>query len=146
MRLIDIDVFREENKFAEKCADCKRNYKWKCDMQMYSACDICGWLDDAEIMGGVEPSRLLTLEEALSSDECWIEGRNGACGYGDALLTDDAERVDFFRPHSIATLDFYAYGSEWRCWSYKPTDEQRKAVKWDDPGEEDEEGRERGER
>lgn len=74
---------------------------------------------------------LLTLEEALSADECWIEGRNGACGYGDAMLTDDAERVEFFRPHTISTLDFYAYGKDWRCWSYRPTDEQRKAVKWE---------------
>lgn len=24
------------------------------------------------------------------------------------------------------------YGKTWRCWSAKPTDEQRKAVKWDD--------------
>lgn len=78
---------------------------------------------------GVEP-RLLTLHEALGADECWIEGRNGACGYGDALLTDDAERVEFFRPHTISTLDFYAYGKDWRCWSTKPTDEQREATAW----------------
>lgn len=77
------------------------------------------------------PPYLLTLEEALSADECWMEGRNGACGYGDALLTDDAERVEFFRPHTISTLDFYAYGKDWRCWSYRPTDEQRKAVSWE---------------
>ena len=76
--------------------------------------------------------RVMTLEEALSADECWIEGRSGACGYGDALLTDDAERVEFFRPHTISTLDFYAYGKDWRCWTARPTDEQRKAVKWND--------------
>ena len=27
---------------------------------------------------------------------------------------------------------FYEYGKEWRCWTSRPTDEQRKAVKWDD--------------
>ena len=25
------------------------------------------------------------------------------------------------------------YSKTWRCWSAKPTDEQRKAVKWDEP-------------
>ena len=49
-RLIDIDVFRQDNKFAEECKNCKREKKWDCDRQMYSARDICGWLDDAEIV------------------------------------------------------------------------------------------------
>lgn len=46
----------------------------------------------------------------------------------------------------LANMDFAWYGKTWRCWTARPTDEQRKAVKWNDPGEEDEEGRERGER
>lgn len=25
-----------------------------------------------------------------------------------------------------------SYGKRWRCWTARPTDEQRKAVKWDD--------------
>jgi hypothetical protein len=45
--LIDRDAFRADWGFAEKCADCKRDKKWNCDRQMYSARDICGWLDDA---------------------------------------------------------------------------------------------------
>lgn len=28
-------------------------------------------------------------------------------------------------------VDTDAYGTEWRCWSAKPTDEQREAVKWE---------------
>ena len=91
---------------------------------------IVGQIDKAPTIRPDEP-RVMTLEETLGGDECWIEGRNGACGYGDALLTDDAERVEFFRPHTISTLDFYAYGKDWRCWTARPTDEQRKAVKWD---------------
>ena len=45
--LIDREAFRKEWGFAEKCDDCKRDKKWDCDRQMYSARDICEWLDDA---------------------------------------------------------------------------------------------------
>ena len=92
--------------------------------------EICEFVDKQPTIQSDEP-RVMTLEEALSADECWIEGRNGACGYGDALLTDDAERVEFFRPHTISTLDFYAYGKDWRCWSMRPGDKERK-TKWQD--------------
>ena len=89
-------------------------------------------IDEQPTIQSDEPSaHLLTLEETIGGDECWIEGRGRACGYGDALLTDDAELVDFYRPHSILTLSFYEYGVTWRCWSHKPTDEQRKAVAWE---------------
>ena len=52
-RLIDIDVFRAEHMLAEQCEECKRDDKWHCDEQMYSAHDICGWLDDAPIIDAV---------------------------------------------------------------------------------------------
>ena len=83
-----------------------------------------------EALKAQEP-RVMTLEEALGGNECWIEGRSVACGYGDAVLTCDGERVDFYRPHSVYILDFYEYGLSWRCWTSKPTDGQRKAVKWE---------------
>lgn len=86
---------------------------------------------EAAALVKAQTPRVMTLEEALSADECWIEGKNGACGYGDALLTDDEKHVKFFRPHIINTLDFCAYGKDWRCWTAKPTDEQRKAEAWD---------------
>lgn len=33
----------------------------------------------------------------------------------------------------LANMDFAWYGKTWRCWTVRPTDEQRKAVKWDEP-------------
>lgn len=32
----------------------------------------------------------------------------------------------------IVKLESDEYGKTWRCWSARPTEEQRKAVKWDD--------------
>lgn len=75
--------------------------------------------------------RVMTLEEALGEDECWIECRSGACGYGDALISDDGERVEFYRPHSIDTLDFYAYNMVWRCWTARPDEATRGATPWE---------------
>lgn len=59
--------------------------------------------------------RVLTLEEAEKAEVCWLEQR----GY-EPYVTDDA---DTWNPE--------IYGKAYRCWSAMPTDEQRKAVKWE---------------
>lgn len=51
MRLIDVDVFREEYGLAKRCEDCPRYGKKDCDYPYYSAKDFCGWLDDAPTVG-----------------------------------------------------------------------------------------------
>lgn len=96
--------------------------------------DTLAYIEEVKIVlkqAKAQQPRVMTLEEALGEDECWIEGRSGACGYGDALISDDGERVDFYRPHCIDTLDYYAYGIVWRCWTSRPTDEQREATPWE---------------
>jgi len=44
-------------------------------------------------------------------------------------MTDKSQTV-FFYPMLVRPIK--AYGKTWRCWTARPTDEQRKAVKWDD--------------
>ena len=68
-----------------------------------------------ELLRDQEP-RVLTLEEAKKAEVCWLEQR----GY-EPYATDDA---DTWNPE--------VYGKVYRCWSLMPTDEQRKAIKWDD--------------
>ena len=78
MRLIDVDMFRADYKLAEKCNDCKRDSKWECDRQMYSARDICGWLDDAEIVDAepVKHGVWVPIDDEPHEDfECSV------CGY-----------------------------------------------------------------
>lgn len=67
-----------------------------------------------ELLKEQEP-RVLTLEEAKKAEVCWLEQR----GY-EPYVTDDA---DTWNPE--------IYGKAYRCWSAKPTDEQRKAEKWE---------------
>lgn len=71
--------------------------------------------DALELLKGQEP-RVLTWEEAEKAEVCWLEQR----GY-EPYATDDA---DTWNPE--------VYGKVYRCWSLKPTDEQRKEIKWDD--------------
>lgn len=71
-------------------------------------------LHTIDLLKAQEP-RVLTLEEAKKADVCWLEQR----GY-EPYVTDDA---DTWNPE--------IYGKAYRCWSAMPTEEQRKAVKWD---------------
>lgn len=79
--------------------------------------------------------RLMTLEEVDEYDKAlYLEDRSmGIVRVYFWVCTTDtgAERfVDF----DADTEDYSPskYGSTWRCWSDKPTEEQRKAAKWDD--------------
>lgn len=79
--------------------------------------------------------RLLTLDEVCGGGECWIEGINGACGYADCEYDFDNDSgiydVEIYRTHRKTIASSKGFGKAWRGWSVKPTDEQRKAVKWD---------------
>ena len=80
-----------------------------------------------------QEAKLLTIEEITGDGECWFEGINGACGYADCYMCTGSKEVEVHRismkPEYVSWNDFK---KKWRCWSYRPTDEQRKAVKWDD--------------
>lgn len=80
--------------------------------------------------------RLMTLEEVhdMAWDYCYLE---------EEVIKDNVlqkycgkHRVKCITWPSIAscvlTFGDDAYGKRWRCWTQRPTDEQRKAVKWDD--------------
>lgn len=79
----------------------------------------------------VQEPRVMTLEEALGGDECWVEYPNGGCGYADCYLSYTGNGADIYRTMqhdlNVALKD---YGRTWRCWTSRPTDEQREAEPW----------------
>ena len=81
-----------------------------------------------ELLKEQEP-RVLTLEEVLGGDECWFEYINGSSGYADVVIQDNTTAL-IYRT-IVGTVPISDYGKKWRCWSYRPTEEQRKAAKWD---------------
>ena len=85
----------------------------------------------------VQTARVMTLEEACVQDVCWLEWRKRgrkpvACRV--IMRKDYAGQplpyvYRFFEePTGYSKKN---YGKDWRCWTQRPTDEQRKAVKWD---------------
>ena len=87
----------------------------------------------AEILEEQEP-RLLKLEEvkAFGWDYCYLEeerlpGKEYRAVCGNYALT-------CITWPCVASMRIQhgddSYGRKWRCWTAKPTEEQRKAVKW----------------
>ena len=67
--------------------------------------------------------RVLTPDEADVAEVVWFEARNHT--HIEPMLTAGKRFAD-------ETADWFRYGRDWRCWTSRPTDEQREAVKWDD--------------
>ena len=81
--------------------------------------------------------RMLTLEELRSLDGTdhfvWLED-NGEYALYDCYAEVTAYRnnveLNIFGSEVEFEPDNEEYGKTWRCWSARPTEEQRKAVKW----------------
>lgn len=93
--------------------------------------------DALELLKEQEP-RVLTLDEvkkleSLRDGAIWIETIGK--GLFPALPEITMSEIIFFVAIPADHYRFYCenkwYGKTWRCWTYKPTDEQRKAVKWE---------------
>ena len=84
-------------------------------------CESIGYLSglplmrDALALLKAQLSRVLTLEEVHVVEVCWLEEK----GY-EPFATLEAD-----------SWNHNTYNRGWRCWSAKPTDEQRKEVEWD---------------
>lgn len=90
--------------------------------------------DITDLLREREP-RLMTLEEvkAFDWDYCYLEeerlpGKEYRAVCGDYALT-------CITWPCVASMRIQhgddSYGKKWRCWTARPTDEQREAVKWD---------------
>ena len=87
--------------------------------------------------------RVMTAEEVADCEEgtvLWVEERQGVTWNLFPLEIDvSATHPDtgtnylfFITYHDIRKFECDEYNRTWRCWTVRPTDEQRKAVKWDD--------------
>ncbi|MBQ1281610.1 MAG: hypothetical protein IIY16_05140 [Oscillospiraceae bacterium] len=81
------------------------------------------------------PIKPMTLEEVWKEeDPVYVEGKNGALYIGDFYASMsakngwDMQTLGSAKPQLILEDD---YGKNWRCWSRKPTDEERSAAEWE---------------
>lgn len=91
--------------------------------------------------------RVMTLEEVKQERICWIEDADDgmtvrlfpATMFGIGEYANGSKNYMFLaqKPWAIDENDcewWYLiddYGETWRCWTSRPTDEQREAVKWE---------------
>lgn len=128
----------------ECCADDKPFYHAHCDDCPYNGLnpDNLGgctklYRDALELLKEQEPRVIDADEIVLSADPSkwlWVERKGDYCAEAfkagktiSGLIAFDSETPGAFlyceRPDE--------YGKTWRCWTSRPTDEQRNAVKWD---------------
>ena len=108
----------------ELIKEAQQNPEWKAEQALRCA--------KKELLKAQRP-RVMTLDElsALSLDTpVFIEESNGECGWNVFYGIDEENDVCFcgFR----ASADYYRleeYGDSWRCWTARPTDEQREKAK-----------------
>ena len=121
-----------------------------CSEETGEACVLCPYRTESceqmpkdalelirELLREREP-KLLTLEEVVEWDGALlIESRvNGklvwASWYSDHVRYGETLCRMLHIDGDVDDRERSTYGYLWRCWSARPTDEQREAVKWDD--------------
>ena len=130
----------------------------------YQSCFPRCWIthaSDALALLKAQDPRVMTLEEAKEERACWIEERETGITYpaiyecpGNprddgqyavfTIVSDADVLPEEFDNEDDLVLEFEkgnrwlweaGYGIDWRCWTSRPTDEQRAAVKWGPEGE-----------
>ena len=101
-----------------------------------------GWVKAAVLltidnMPAIQPDapRVMTLEEIKDGESYWFSAgkefvtRPVICVHRE----DDARKpyITFAWQYGTFSWETEDYGKTWRCWTARPTDEQREAVKWE---------------
>ena len=94
-------------------------------------------LKDALALLKAQEPRVMTLEEVLEQnwDYCYLE-YDAVRGREAQIFSGGRHRLTCVTWPSITSMRLSPgdkeYGKRWRCWTSRPTDEQREAVKWND--------------
>lgn len=93
-------------------------------------------IDNATTIQPDEP-RVMTLDEVIALPYGYVlieTDKEGSLRWVDALLfcKNTNFSFDFITLEGRARLLGAEYNKEWRCWTARPTDEQREAENWDD--------------
>ena len=135
MIMIDIDM-------PDNCDECRFNTEY--DFCKAMPDNFCGYTDNRERpewcpLKEQEPKVLTVdqLEDALDT-VVWLEtpvSENLADGYSLIMACSHKYGYMYFDSPfgdnpSQDRLEYSEYGRSWRCWDMRPSEEQRKAVKW----------------
>lgn len=123
------DIERCAHHVPDACRDCSKyggGYELRCMEHL---------MEDALALLREQEPRVMTLEEvkAMPYGHVLIEtDKKDSLRWLDALLfsKNTNRSFDFITLEGRARLLEIEYNREWRCWTARPTDEQREAVKW----------------
>ena len=117
---------------------CMLSYKDGCDecpyfgKNMYMCQELLG--EDALALLKEQEPRVMTLEEVTEDrpDVVWFDDRHYKLTY--PVFISNGEVTGWIVSQSRSCIERHdhveGYGKRWRCWTSRPTDEQREAVKW----------------
>lgn len=90
-----------------------------------------------EALGRYLPEKPLTFDDAVASSAVWLEvhAQNDVPRVCEVYIDTDVDgrtyaSVMLMGNARRAMLIIEHYGSSWRCWRHKPTDEERRNAKW----------------
>lgn len=100
-------------------------------------------INDATELLRVQMPRVMCAAEVADCPEgtvLWVEERQGVTWNLFPLEIETSsshpdtgtDYLFFITYHDIRKFECSEYNQTWRCWTSRPTDEQRKAVKWND--------------
>ena len=111
-------VDREKVVKALKCChQINQTECFKCPYSRGNGCTYALMRDALALLKAQEP-RVMTLEEASAVEVVWVEDR----GTNTVFLC--------LVRNNMNDSELYKYGIQWRVWSARPTDEQRKETPW----------------
>lgn len=92
--------------------------------------------DALALLKAQEP-RVMTLEEIKDGESYWLSAGKEFVPRPVICIIhreDDARKpyITFAEQYGTFSWETEDYGKAWRCWTSRPTDDQRKAEKWDD--------------
>lgn len=111
--------------------------------QPYNACVESLLKDALELLKAQEP-RVMDADEIVLSAEpskwLWVERRGDYCAeaYKAGKTVRGLIAFECETPCAFLYCEYPGeYGKSWRCWTSRPTDEQREATPWPEPPKEE---------
>ncbi len=123
-----------KNPQSDACASCEY------DGRSFQVCEQLA--DDVLALLKAEEPRVMALEEVIAQEHgtvLWVEESQNYVWNMFPLVVDLISKhpdtgtfyLFFIAYHDLKKFEGEEYGLTWRCWTSRPTDAQRKAVKWE---------------
>ena len=93
-----------------------------------------GLIEELRRLPSVQPvpvARVMTLEELVVDDVVWLEDYDKDTTVpGIYCNSNDTNTIFATRMKGYLFVNNDEYGSRWRCWTSRPTDEQKEVTPW----------------